>query len=237
MKKDKLKKIPPQYKAVLIVPIPDNSPVVVFKKDIDAPLVSEECSADSAEAAGLPSQVTIGCESYWQGVSLENRFPEIVKQHYDKSFLGLIELEDKGIPKCWDKAGEEQIIVSFMRNSKSKYDPKNLPKGCFEVSLKYVFDSRYRALLHKKADKERVKVAKKILCSYGFDEDKRGKSPRKNPVREERNRSIINSYKEIVKKTKKKNPYPIKSIQRKLPHKYDVSDATIRRVLDSYTKK
>lgn len=71
---------------------------------------------------------------------------------------------------------------------------------------------------------------KNLFREVGLLDETRGKLKKESINKINRDKLIIQLYKEIVKKTKKRKPLPIKSIYQKLPN-YDVSFATIRRVL------
>jgi nitrogen regulatory protein PII-like uncharacterized protein len=82
-------------------------------------------------------------------------------------------------------------------------------------------------------------------------EEKRGKIKKKDKIHKLRQEFIIEQYKKIVKKTKRKYPLPISIIQERWSdklnelfenspaeaEKYNISDATIRRIIKSYIKK
>lgn len=75
----------------------------------------------------------------------------------------------------------------------------------------------------------------KLFIEIGLFPERRGKGKKVSEKTNNRNKLIIKLYKEIVKKTKKKKPFPINSIYKKLPE--GVSFATIRRVLKEDIKK
>jgi hypothetical protein len=71
-----------------------------------------------------------------------------------------------------------------------------------------------------------------LFREIGLLLEKRGKFKKIDKNKKQRDRLIITLYKEIVKKTKRKKPFPIRIIYDKLPPDIEVSFSTIRRVLN-----
>jgi len=75
-----------------------------------------------------------------------------------------------------------------------------------------------------------------LFRKYGILHEKRGKTKKVSELKKERDRLITKLYKDILNKTKRSKPLPITNIYNKLTD-YDVSFATIRRVINNYIKK
>ena len=250
VKKIAAKKIDPKYTAALIIPIPNDNPVVVFKKEIGSPLREE-----TDFQVPFDSGVDADCCSYWNGQDVKNGFPKIVGKHYPDSFLKTVVLKDKYEPihedsvsaiMLGDYTGTKELAYS-VKTTKVVYDPNKLPKGCFEVALCDAFDSRRWALLESKIQRDRAKFAKQILSQYGFIPEKRGKIKKKDTIDEKRDKFIVQQLKSV----RSRKSLPVKIIQKrwvdrvncmfpddpKKAEKYYYSDITIRRVLGKYMKK
>lgn len=226
-----------KFGGVLFICISKEKPVLVFKT-YRAPLRREEKIKYPAPEGLAPyvEKVVTNFFSYYDGDFFDNNMPSVIRKFYKDKFIHMIELqkdfsEDPKAKTLSD--GRLRIPYSEfrVRLSNEPYDPDSLPKGCFEIKLAPVLDrSLWSKEVKSKEEKQKYEYARKVFAQYGFIDDRRGRYPRNDLERKQRNHFIVELYKEIVRKTKKRKPLPINSIYRKLTD-YDVSFATIRRVL------
>jgi hypothetical protein len=119
-----------------------------------------------------------------------------------------------------------------------------------ELFVRYVFSLPFFMLeTNEVNDFKRLYLTpiKNKIVETGFYSDNRGKIKKRDPIRDERDKFIIEQYRKIPRKKR----FPIAIIKRRLIQKaqkefkdderrfdtYDCTDITIRRVLERYTKK
>jgi len=134
------------------------------------------------------------------------------------------------------------------------------PFGCATCDIKITqipYHQYFLSQLDNTADgfsqhrRDVLQPIKDLLKKQGVIEETRGKIKKKDEIKVNRDRFIINQFKEITKKTNRKRPLPIAIIQKRWTAKinsmfpddpekaegYYCSDTIIRRAIKSYTKK
>jgi len=228
------------YTSVVIITIPKDEPVLVFKY-WDQPF----CGVTVYPHNG--SKTWFEFSAYWRGQLYESRFPLIVKKHYGKDFYALTELQEKKRYHYnrYNSPFPPYSIPPYSldeQRSKTKYDRKTFPDGVFELPIDFFLQKGdYRI------DTKQVKSAIKALRSFGFLEDRRGIYKKKDPVKKFRDKFIIGLY----RANKMKKRLPISSIRQKwgdelirrypsdpeAVEKWAVGESTIRRILKAVNKK
>ncbi len=142
--------------------------------------------------------------------------------------------------------------VQFFKDSRSTNLEEMLERLNPPVLIKLSFSllSLSTELFNKTKQKYLTPI-RKFLSGIGIIDEPRGKNKIKYKIiLKERNLFIISAYKDICKKTKKRKPFPIASIQRRIDayvnekgykgirrKKFMISDMQIRRILQNYIKK
>ena len=195
-----------QYDGILIIPIKKDEPILVFKM-LGKPFYHTQLEL-CPDRDDTFEWEPFDYWIYWKGFHFKNKYPVVIKEQYDEDFWYLLHSE----------------TVYYNNNA--------FPKNVIELPISVVKDNSKMRIFSSKY----ITPVRDALRKLDLLEEVRGKLKKNDKSKKERDRKIIKLYKEIVAKTKKKRPYPIKSIFHKLED-YEISFATIRRVLDSCTKK
>jgi hypothetical protein len=199
-------KILEKFDSIMIIPIKDMAPVLIFKM-LGKPFYHEQQEIDD-HIDDFIDVVIFDYRVYWGNKAMGYEFPVEIKHQYGDSF--------------WNLINAQTVYYSY----------GDLPAKVIELPLKMVLGDEKIKIFSPNY----ITPVRDALRRIGLIEETRGKLKKQSISRRERNKKIIAIYREIVSKTKKKRPYPINIIFKRLTD-YELSFATIRRVLDKYTKK
>ena len=209
MKKTKENMIFKDFDGIMIIPIQGDEPVLVFK-NLGKKFYEDYVDGDESGITdkGIISDFLVS----WKGELLGHNLPLEVNEQYGDLFKTLI---------------ENSILYNII-----DCNVVSLPSEVVELPLSIVIGNKDIKIFSPSY----IKPVRDALRKLGLLKETRGKFKKEDVKKKVRNKRIIDAYKEIVSKTKKKRPYPVNSIFNKLIDD-NMSFSTIRRVLDNFTKK
>lgn len=223
---------------VLFISIPNKSSILVFKTYL-GPLqrIKYYYAPGTTQIEQRESE---GFVSYWKGEFTENKLPSIINQYYPVLFtMSKLKNRVEEMPRTKPRKDGKGLIIPVRKllydkhdaekNTIKPYDPNNLPKGCYEVKLDYILNPGLWPKTEN-IERKRYKSVREIFKECNLIPEVRGKSKKITTEKARRNEAIVKLDKAIRKK-KKTRMRPIKEIQERLDLQYDVSDATVRRIL------
>jgi len=234
----------------LFIPIPQKSPVLVFKSYL-GPLqrIKYYYAPGTTETEQTETESFI---SYWKEEFIENKFPPIVDKNYPIDFIQASELKKdiEEMPKTKPRPDGEGLIIPItkllygrydaVRETIKTYNPNKLPKGCFELRLSGILNPAFWPKV-KNTERGRYKLVRETFKQCGLILEPRGKNKKTDPVRKQLYKFLKGEY----GKLKKKKPLPVSALARKVGDKanelfpndhqkalkYYFKESTIRRVL------
>ena len=231
---------------LLIIKIPQNLPVLVYKRWKAQLIGKKEDAMFRGPEWEVSTWAEYGFTALWNDVQFPNMLPPIVEQHYGSFFSKFCSFRKQNKKFPSNPVGGEFVVLD--PETEKIYDPEKLPPGCYEVRLRAVKNKHFIPIDAKtEKDVERYKEARSIYRKYKFIPENRGKVKSQSDTIRLRNKVILEEY----KNSPKKKPLPVSKISKRLQNRYSEffpdspdhfnefcpSEATIRRVIERGARK